>query len=315
MASRGLRVLGVARGAWQGERWPASQHDFEFRFLGLVGFVDPPRPEVPAAIAECRSAGVRIIMMTGDHPATARAIAREVGLSERAEVLTGAQIDALDDDALRAAPAPGGPVRATAAGAEAAPGAAAAAGRRSGGDDRRRGQRRTGAEGRRHRHRHGRARHRRGARGRGAGAAGRQLRQHRGGDPAGPAHLRQHHQGHPLHLRRAHAGDRAGAAAGAAALADAADPGAHRAAGTADRSGLLGGVRGRAGSRRHHAASRRERPAPRRSTTATCATRSCRVWGWRRSCCSGRRRCCGSGCRRRRRAPRCSWHWCWGSTC
>jgi len=101
MAERGLRVLGVARGEWRGEAWPRSQHDFDFRFLGLLGFVDPPRPEVPAAIAECRRAGVRVIMMTGDHPATARAIAREVGLSERADVITGAELDALDDDTLR----------------------------------------------------------------------------------------------------------------------------------------------------------------------------------------------------------------------
>ncbi len=102
MAERGLRVLGVARGQWQGSTPPKSQHDFTFRFLGLVGFVDPPRPEVPAAITECRDAGVRIIMMTGDHPATARAIAREVGLSERAEVMTGAEMALLDDAALRA---------------------------------------------------------------------------------------------------------------------------------------------------------------------------------------------------------------------
>ena len=101
MAERGLRVLGVARGEWRGEAWPRTQHDFDFRFLGLLGFVDPPRPEVPAAIAECRRAGVRVIMMTGDHPATARAIAREVGLSERADVITGAELDALDDDTLR----------------------------------------------------------------------------------------------------------------------------------------------------------------------------------------------------------------------
>jgi Ca2+-transporting ATPase len=101
MAERGLRVLGVARGEWRGEARPPSQHDFDFRFLGLVGFVDPPRPEVPAAIAECRNAGVRIIMLTGDHPATARAIARQVGLSERAEVITGAEMATLDDAALR----------------------------------------------------------------------------------------------------------------------------------------------------------------------------------------------------------------------
>ncbi|WP_424683272.1 cation-translocating P-type ATPase [Frateuria sp. YIM B11624] len=102
MAARGLRVLGVARGHWTGEAWPANQHDFDFEFLGLVGFADPPRPEVPAAIAECRAAGVRILMMTGDHPATARAIARQVGFGEHADVLTGADMAALDDDALRA---------------------------------------------------------------------------------------------------------------------------------------------------------------------------------------------------------------------
>ncbi|WEN14497.1 cation-translocating P-type ATPase [Rhodanobacter sp. AS-Z3] len=101
MAERGLRVLAVARGQWNGTGWPNSQHDFDFRLLGLLGFVDPPRPEVPAAIAECRAAGIRIIMMTGDHPVTARAIARQVGLSDRAEVITGAEMVALDDSALR----------------------------------------------------------------------------------------------------------------------------------------------------------------------------------------------------------------------
>jgi ATPase, P-type (transporting), HAD superfamily, subfamily IC len=89
MAERGLRVLGVARGRWKGAApapgqsppWPQSQHDFDFDFLGLVALADPPRTEVPAALAECRRAGVRVIMMTGDHPATARAIAQQVGLS------------------------------------------------------------------------------------------------------------------------------------------------------------------------------------------------------------------------------------------
>ena len=105
MAARGLRVLGVARGTWQapteGAPWPASQHDFDFVFLGLIGLIDPPRPEVPAAIAECRAAGVRIVMMTGDHPATARAIAAQVGLSERAEVVSGPEIAGMDDAKLR----------------------------------------------------------------------------------------------------------------------------------------------------------------------------------------------------------------------
>ncbi|HRP95272.1 MAG TPA: cation-translocating P-type ATPase [Rhodocyclaceae bacterium] len=97
MAARGLRVIAVARG-----QWPASQHDFDFTFLGLLGFADPPRPEVAAAIAECRAAGVRVIMMTGDHPATAQAIARRVGLSERPTVLTGQELASVDDEALRA---------------------------------------------------------------------------------------------------------------------------------------------------------------------------------------------------------------------
>jgi P-type Ca2+ transporter type 2C len=104
MAARGLRVLGVARGELQATKnipaWPKSQHDFDFTFLGLLGFVDPPRPEVPAAIAECRSAGIRILMLTGDHPATARAIAKEVGLSERAEVITGDEIAELSNEDL-----------------------------------------------------------------------------------------------------------------------------------------------------------------------------------------------------------------------
>ncbi|MBK7549041.1 MAG: HAD-IC family P-type ATPase [Rhodoferax sp.] len=109
MAARGLRVLGVARGRWLGEAlapdhlpaWPLSQHDFDFEFLGLVALADPPRPEVPAALAECRRAGVRVIMMTGDHPATARAIARQVGLPDRPDVITGAEIAAMDDAELR----------------------------------------------------------------------------------------------------------------------------------------------------------------------------------------------------------------------
>src|SRR5574337_404816 len=100
LAARGLRVLGVARGEWKGTTWPERQQGFAFEFVGLLGFGDPPRPEVPAAIAECRRAGVRVLMLTGDHPVTAQAIAREIGLSARADVLTGAEIARLDDPAL-----------------------------------------------------------------------------------------------------------------------------------------------------------------------------------------------------------------------
>ena len=110
MAERGLRVLGVARGVWRepgsqghGETaWPDSQHDFEFEYLGLLGLQDPPRPEVPGTIGVCKRAGIRVLMMTGDHPATARAIAMQVGLSTSPEVLTGAEVMALDDQQLTA---------------------------------------------------------------------------------------------------------------------------------------------------------------------------------------------------------------------
>jgi Ca2+-transporting ATPase len=104
MAKRGLRVLGVARGAWQAPEndsaWPASQHDFDFTFLGLVGFMDPPRSDVSAAISQCRSAGIRVLMITGDHPQTARAIAQQVGLSDNAVVIMGDEIAMLSDDDL-----------------------------------------------------------------------------------------------------------------------------------------------------------------------------------------------------------------------
>ncbi len=109
MAERGLRMLGVACGRWNAAPsgqdgappWPQSQHDFDFEFLGLVALADPARPEVPTALAECRRAGVRVIMMTGDHPATARAIAQQVGLSERPDVITGAEMEAMNDATLR----------------------------------------------------------------------------------------------------------------------------------------------------------------------------------------------------------------------
>ncbi|WP_353148890.1 cation-translocating P-type ATPase [Pollutimonas bauzanensis] len=100
MASTGLRVLGVARGAWNAITLPSNQQDFDFFFLGLVGFVDPPRPEVMEAISECHSAGIRVIMMTGDHPATAKAIGQQVGLSDRLALMTGAAAEKLNDEEL-----------------------------------------------------------------------------------------------------------------------------------------------------------------------------------------------------------------------
>ena len=96
MAEQGLRVLAVARAGHDDPSGPDIQHDFGFEFVGLVGLADPLRPEVPQAVAECHAAGVRVVMITGDHPATARAIAAEAGIpAER--VLTGDELARLDD--------------------------------------------------------------------------------------------------------------------------------------------------------------------------------------------------------------------------
>ena len=99
MAQRGLRVLAVARAHHEHAQWPDIQHDFGFEWLGLVGLADPLRPEVPQAIAECHAAGVRVVMITGDHPATAQAIATEAGIPAQ-QVLTGDALSRLDDTAL-----------------------------------------------------------------------------------------------------------------------------------------------------------------------------------------------------------------------
>ncbi len=99
MAAKGLRVLGVARAAFTGRAWPDSQHDFIFEFLGLVGLADPLRPSVPGAVAECRSAGIKIIMITGDYPATARAIAGQAGFAAE-DLVTGDELERLSDRQL-----------------------------------------------------------------------------------------------------------------------------------------------------------------------------------------------------------------------
>lgn len=92
MAERGLRVLAVARADRVGTEWPDQPAGFDFTFLGLLAFADPLRPEVSGAIAQCRAAGLRVLMITGDHPATAHAIAAQAGLGNAAAVVTGTQI-------------------------------------------------------------------------------------------------------------------------------------------------------------------------------------------------------------------------------
>lgn len=99
MAAEGLRVLGVARAAHPNEDWPETPLGFGFEFLGLVGLADPLREAVPAAVADCRTAGIRVVMITGDYPTTARAIAREAGINANTSI-TGDGIAWLDDATL-----------------------------------------------------------------------------------------------------------------------------------------------------------------------------------------------------------------------
>jgi len=100
MAGAGMRVLGVARAALPaGAARPQSPRALPFKFLGLVGLTDPLRPTVPAAVQECRSAGIRVVMITGDYPQTARAIAAQAGL-EATAVVTGAELEGMSDATL-----------------------------------------------------------------------------------------------------------------------------------------------------------------------------------------------------------------------
>jgi len=99
MARAGLRVLGVARADFEGLEWPDSQHEFAFEFLGLVGLADPLRDAVPAAVADCRSAGIRVVMITGDYPATALAIAKDAGI-DATDSISGDELGRMDDAQL-----------------------------------------------------------------------------------------------------------------------------------------------------------------------------------------------------------------------
>jgi Ca2+-transporting ATPase len=101
LAAEGMRVLAVADAIATGPP-PDNPADFELRLLGLVGLADPLRRSVPAAIAECRAAGIRVVMITGDYPVTASAIARQAGLDANA-VLAGPAITRLDEAELQAA--------------------------------------------------------------------------------------------------------------------------------------------------------------------------------------------------------------------
>ncbi len=101
MAGEGLRILGVAKAHFRKQELPGEQHDFRFEFLGLVGFADPVRPNVADAIRECYQAGIRVVMITGDYPGTAQNIARQIGLVPNDEVITGPELDKMEDQELQ----------------------------------------------------------------------------------------------------------------------------------------------------------------------------------------------------------------------
>ncbi|MBE6606854.1 MAG: cation-translocating P-type ATPase [Ruminococcaceae bacterium] len=103
MADKALRVLAAAKRDWN-EKPTDNTPEFlekELVFLGLTGMIDPVRPEVKAAIEECRSAGIRAVMITGDHKDTAVAIAKELGIiTDASQAITGAELDKISDDEI-----------------------------------------------------------------------------------------------------------------------------------------------------------------------------------------------------------------------
>ncbi len=101
MAERGLRLLGVAKASLQNDSLPEKQHDFEFKFLGLLGFVDPVRPSVQQSLKECYTAGIRVIMITGDYPGTAQHIARKIGLKDPDKFITGPELASMHKEELQ----------------------------------------------------------------------------------------------------------------------------------------------------------------------------------------------------------------------
>lgn len=100
-AQSGLRVLAVARGTYAGTELPPSPHSFELELLGLLCLADPLRSDVPKTLSECAQAGIRVVMITGDHPGTALAIATQAGFDTRCGALTGIELESLTDEDLQ----------------------------------------------------------------------------------------------------------------------------------------------------------------------------------------------------------------------
>jgi Ca2+-transporting ATPase len=101
MSEKGLRVLGVAKAIYKNNELPINQHDFDFNFVGLIGFIDPIRQTVPLAVKEAYEAGVRVIMITGDYPGTAQFIAKKIGIRNPENYLTGEDLNKINHLELR----------------------------------------------------------------------------------------------------------------------------------------------------------------------------------------------------------------------
>ncbi len=100
-AKKGYRVLGVGKGQWPSQEWPESQEEFEFEFLGLIAFQDPPKENIIETLEIFEEAGIPVKMITGDYAETALAIAGQVGLSHNTNVLTGQEVLALSSSDLQ----------------------------------------------------------------------------------------------------------------------------------------------------------------------------------------------------------------------
>lgn len=101
MAKEGLRILGVAKATVNSHKLPEDQHSFNFEFAGLIGFVDPIRASVPDSIREAYAAGVRVIMITGDYPGTAEFVAKEIGLKNPGNILSGDELSKMSTESLQ----------------------------------------------------------------------------------------------------------------------------------------------------------------------------------------------------------------------
>jgi len=101
LSEEGLRILGVARADFRLGELPHHQHDFDFQFLGLIGLEDPLRPGVAESVAQCYDAGMRVVMITGDHPGTALRVAEKAGIRHGGQTVTGHELEEMGEEELR----------------------------------------------------------------------------------------------------------------------------------------------------------------------------------------------------------------------